>query len=301
MAEPQPAQEPPLTLRSSFNRAAQAFAAAGVPTAGLDARLLVSHVAGLSHEEFIAAPARLLGAAAEAHLVALIARRLDGEPVARILGVKEFWGRDFVLGPETLVPRPESELLVEAGLEVLREEISGERPRVADIGTGSGCLLISILADHESAHGIGIDKSLAALRVAAANAARHGVAGRARLVQANWLDALKPGFDLIVANPPYVPSAAIEALPREVARFDPVAALDGGADGIVAIRAIAAAAPARLSPGGVLLVEVGAGQAGAAAELFAEHGLRVDKGRDLMRDLAGIKRVVRGRRRVNGT
>ena len=296
MAELQLAPQPPQTLRSAFNRAARTLAAAGIGTAGLDARLLLSHVLGLSHEDFIAAPARLLDAADEARFDALMARRLAGEPIARIFGVKEFWGRDFVLGAETLVPRPESELLVEAGLDALRDGTPGESVRVADVGTGSGCLLISILADHQSAHGLGVDISLSALRIAAANAARHGVADRARFVRANWLEALAPKFDLIVANPPYVPSAAIAALPREVARFDPAAALDGGWDGLAAIRAIATAAPARLNSGGVLLVEVGAGQAHAAAGLFADHGLTVDQGCDVMCDLSGIARVVRGRR-----
>ena len=296
MAELQLAQEPPQTLRSAFNRTARALAAAKIETAGLDARLLVSHVVGLSHEDFIAAPARLLDAADEARLDALIARRLAREPIARICGVKEFWGRDFALGAETLVPRPESELLVEAGLDALRDATPGASQRIADLGTGSGCLLISILADHQSGHGLGVDISLSALRVAADNAARHGVADRACFGQANWLDALAPGFDLIMANPPYIPSAAIKALPRDVARFDPVAALDGGPDGLAAIRAIAATAPAGLNSGGVLLVEVGAGQASAAAGLFADGGLMVRPGRDLMRDLAGIERVVRGRR-----
>lgn len=295
MAE-QRAGELPRTLRSARDRAARAFAAAGIGTAGLDARLIVSHLAGVTHEQFIAAPARLLDAADEARLDALIARRLAGEPVARIFGVKEFWGRDFALGAETLVPRPETELLVEAGLEALRDMGTGASPRIADLGTGSGAILVSVLADHAGARGIGVDISLAALSVAAANAARHGVAGRARFVQANWLDALRPGFDLIMANPPYIASAAIATLPREVARFDPRPALDGGGDGLAAIRAIAAAAPARLAPGGVLLIEVGAGQASAAARLIADGGLAVEPGRDLMRDLAGIERVVRGRR-----
>lgn len=295
MAEPALAEASPLSLRAAFNRTARALAAAGIESAGLDARLLVSHVACVGHEEFIANPTRVLDADAEASLQALTARRAFGEPIARIFGVKEFWGRDFAIGAETLVPRPESELLVEAGLKALRKEISSEHPRIADLGTGSGCLLISILADHEDAYGIGVDRSIAALSIAAANAARHGVADRMGLMQANWLDALNPGFDLIVANPPYIAGAAIKALPKEVSAFDPPAALDGGDDGLDAIRAIAAAAPARLKPEGTLLVEVGAGQAKAAAGLIAEAGLSVDQERDLMRDLAGIERVVRGR------
>jgi len=296
VAEPQRIEAPPETVRSAFSRAARALAAAGVGTAGLDARLLVSHATGLSHERFIAAPARPLDAAAKARLDNLVERRLGGEPVARILGVKEFWDRDFALGAQTLVPRPESELLVEAGLDALRDMAAGASPRVADLGTGSGCLLISLLADHPSAVGLGVDISLAALGVAAANAAHHGVADRACFAQADWLDALAPEFDLIVANPPYVPGSAIAALPSEVARFDPKAALDGGPDGLAAIRAIAAAAPASLAPEGVLLVEVGAGQARAAAGLFVDAGLVVDPGRDLMCDLASIERVVRARR-----
>jgi release factor glutamine methyltransferase len=296
VAEPRRKQAPPETVRSAFSRAARALAGAGVDTAGLDARLLVSHATGLGHERFIAAPARPLDATERALLDELVGRRLAGEPVARIVGFKEFWGRDFALGAETLVPRPDSELLVEAGLACLRDWRPGTRPRIADLGTGSGCLLVSLLADHPSAVGLGTDISLAALRVAAANAARHGVAESACFAQADWLDALAPGFDLIVANPPYVPAAAIAALPREVERFDPRGALDGGPDGLSAIRAIAAAAPAGLAPGGVLLVEVGAGQARAAADLIVDAGLLVDPEGDLMRDLASIERVVRARR-----
>lgn len=296
MAEPLRREAPPETVRSAYARAARAFVAAGIETAGLDARLLVSHVMGLSHECFIAEPARPLDAAKTERLDGLVERRLAGEPVARILGFREFWGRDFSLGADTLVPRPESELLVEAGLASLREHGPQARPLIADLGTGSGCLLISLLADHASAEGIGIDISAGALEVAAANAARHGLADRAHFACANWLDALAPGYYLIVANPPYVPAAAIAALPREVARFDPRQALDGGPDGLAAIRAIAAAARASLAPGGTLLIEVGAGQACAAAELLANAGLAADPERDVMRDLAGIERVVRGRR-----
>jgi release factor glutamine methyltransferase len=296
MAEPRRKEAPPETVRSAFGRAARALAGAGIDTAGLDARLLVSHATGLSHERFIAAPARPLDAAETELLDELVERRLSGEPVARILGFKEFWGREFALGAETLVPRPDSELLVEAGLACLRDRRPEAHPRIADLGTGSGCLLVSLLADYPGAVGLGIDISLAALRVAAANAARHGVAESACFAQADWLDALAPGFDLIVANPPYVPAAAIAALPREVERFDPRGALDGGPDGLSAIRAIAAAAPAGLAPGGVLLVEVGAGQARAAADLIVDAGLLVNPEGDLMRDLASIERVVRARR-----
>jgi len=285
--------EPRRTLRGTYNRAAGALAAAAIDTAGLDARLLVSHALSFSHEDFVAMQAHLLGAADEARIEILLERRLSGEPVARIVGSKEFWGRDFGLGPETLVPRPESELLVEAALDALRDMAPGASARVADLGTGSGCLLISVLADDPRAWGLGIDISLPALRVAAANAARHGVADRACFAQASWLDALAPGFDVVMANPPYIASATIASLPREVARFDPRRALDGGPDGLAAIRAIAKAAPACLRPGGVLLVEVGFGQCRAAAGLLADRGLVVRSDSDLLRDLAGIERVVR--------
>lgn len=286
------------TLRAAFNRVAARLAAAGIDSAMLDARLLVCHAGGVTHEQFIAEPGRELSVEEDHRLDDLAARRLAGWPLARLTGTKEFWGRDFALSPETLVPRPDSELLVETGLAHLADRVGTGKMRIADLGTGSGCLLVSLLAECPQARGIGFDLSQAALATAAENAARLGVAERALFVRADWLAAAAPGaFDLVVANPPYIPSAEIAGLAREVAEHDPRAALDGGVDGLAAYRRIAAQACRRLGPGGVLLAEVGAGQAGAVASLFSAHGLAVEPACDILCDMAGMGRVVRAARR----
>lgn len=282
------------SLRAACNRLAARLAAAGVATAGLDARLLVQLAAGITHEEFVAAPGRALVPAAAVLLDRLLVRRLAGEPVARLAGAREFWGLEFILSEQTLVPRPESELLVETGLAHLRGRPA---PAIADLGTGSGCLLVSLLAERPDARGIGIDLAPGALATAAGNARRHGVGERAQFVRGDWLAPLAPAsLDLIVANPPYIPSREIGTLAAEVARFDPPLALDGGADGLDAVRRIAAAAAAALGAGGMLAIEIGEGQAAAAAALVAAGGLALDRRRDVLRDLAGIERVVRAYR-----
>lgn len=280
------------TLRGAYDRLAAALAGAGIGSPGLDARLIVQWVSGVSHERFIAAPATALSSAASQRLEAALARRLAGEPVARIVGGREFWGREFVLSAETLVPRPESELLVEAGLAFLGQRDAGA-PLIADLGTGSGCLIVSLLAECGAARGIGIDLAAGALQTAAHNAARHGVAGRALFARGDWLAPLAPAsLDLIVANPPYIPSGDIAALAPEVSRFDSPLALDGGDDGLAAIRRIAAGAAAALKEGGLLAVEVGAGQAPAVAGLLVENGLGEGAARRVLSDLAGHGRVV---------
>lgn len=285
-------------VRGAFNELAARFSAAGIDSAMLDARLLVCHAADLSHEQFIAEPGHVLNADAVRRVDDLAQRRLAGWPLARLTGTKEFWGRDFVLSPETLVPRPDSELLVEAGLAALAAGAGAGKGRLADLGTGSGCLLVSLLADCGQGRGIGVDMSLGALACAAANAARHGVAGRALFVRADWLAAAAPeSFDLIVANPPYIASGEIAGLAREVCEHDPCAALDGGADGLSAYRRISAQASEKMVPGGVLLAEVGIGQAEAVAALFAAHGLAVSPPCDILCDMAGVARVVRARRK----
>lgn len=282
------------TLRSAFNRIAAQFSASGIDSAMLDARLLVCHATGLSHEHFIAEPGRPLGTEETRSLADLAARRLAGWPVARLTGFKEFWGRDFALSPETLVPRPDSELLVETGLAHLAQGAGAGTKRIADLGTGSGCLLVSLLADCPEARGVGFDMSPGALFAAAANADRFGVADRALFVRADWLEAAAPAsFDLVVANPPYIASSQIDLLAREVAEHDPRGALDGGPDGLAAYRRIAAQARDHLSPGGVLLAEVGESQAAAVAGLFSAHGLAVERRCDILCDIAGIERVVR--------
>lgn len=212
--------------------------------------------------------------------------------MARILGVREFYGRPFALGPQTLVPRPETELLVDLALDIARD---APDLRFVDLGTGSGAIAVSILAEVPGARGVATDLSAEALVVAAANARRHGADGRLDLRRGDWFAPLAGNerFDLLLSNPPYVGSGDIEMLAPEVARHDPRLALDGGPDGLDAYRAIAAGAAAHLRPGGRVAVEIGAGQADAVAALFADAGLADIERR---RDLAGRDRVIIARR-----
>lgn len=258
-------------------------------TPALDARLIVAHALGIAPDRLVLEPDRPVPPAAAAVAERLLARRLAGEPVARLLGEKEFWSLPFRLSPETLVPRPETETLVAAVLDLLGAEGRRNAPlRLVDLGTGSGAILLALLSELPAAHGVGIDLAAGALAVASGNAARLGLAERAAFVRASWLDAVSGPVDVIVANPPYIESAAIAGLPPEVARFDPLLALDGGPDGLDPFRAIVADSPRVLAPDGWLAVEVGAGQAEAVAGLGARNALRAR----IWRDFAEIERVV---------
>jgi release factor glutamine methyltransferase len=247
--------------------------AGGVDSPELDARILIGHALGLDHAALAAAPARRLGAAEESAIAALAQRRLAHEPVARIVGVKEFWSLNLAVSAATLVPRPETETVVEAALAA----VAARRPRaralcIADLGTGSGAILLALLSELPEAFGVGTDLDPAALALARGNARRLGLR-RAAYVACDMAAALRGPFDLIVSNPPYIASGDIATLPPEVRLFDPRRALDGGRDGLDCYRAIAAVAPALLAPDGALVVELGTGQAEPAAALFAAAGL----------------------------
>ncbi|OIQ69250.1 release factor glutamine methyltransferase [mine drainage metagenome] len=218
-------------------------------------------------------------------------RRLAGEPVARILGHKEFWGLPLQLSAATLVPRPDTETVVELAWQVLCTSAHPHRPlRIIDIGTGSGAILLALLSELPNASGIGTDISAAAVETASANAARLGFAPRTAFVACNYAAAVSGKFDLIVSNPPYIRSTEIADLAIEVRDHDPIAALDGGADGLDAYRAIAAEAARLLEPGGVVVVELGYGQSGDVRRLMAAAGLALQgPPKD---DLAGIRRAV---------
>jgi release factor glutamine methyltransferase len=217
---------------------------------------------------------------------ALVKRRLAREPVAYITGVKEFWSLEFEVEPGVLIPRPETETVVE---QVLDRFPGNSAPlKILDLGTGSGCLLVALLKEYPSACGLGIDSSDKALGVAWRNIARHGLASRAEIRPGNWLDDISGGpWDVIVSNPPYIPSGDIAGLEPEVRDFEPLGALDGGPDGLDAVRALAAGF--RRLGSGTAFVEIGAGQAESAQALMAAAGLSVH---DIALDLAGIPRVV---------
>jgi release factor glutamine methyltransferase len=279
------------TVETARRALATRFRQQGIDSAELDARLLTGGAFGLDLTGLIAATTRIVTPDEAAHLENFLQRRLAGEPVARILGVKEFWGLTLNLSAATLVPRPDTETVVELALEVCRRQ---ERRRIADIGTGSGAILLALLSELPDATGVGTDISLEALRMARDNAARLGLTQRAAFVACNYTAALSGPFDLIVSNPPYIRSADIAGLDREVREYDPPRALDGGPDGLAAYRAIAPDAARLLAPGGTLIVEAGYGQSGPIAELMSATGLTPDV--PPKADLAGIPRAVAGRR-----
>jgi release factor glutamine methyltransferase len=263
--------------------------AGGIETPELDARVLVGHALQLDHAQLSAQSARTLRSDEIEAISTLAARRLNGEPIARIVGAKEFWGMPLRLSGDTLVPRPETETVVEAALSAMSAERARERLLFADFGTGSGALLLALLSEWAQAFGIGTDRNARALVTARANAVQFGFADRAAFVACDYAAALSGPFDCIVCNPPYIASPDLATLPLEVRRHDPRLALDGGADGLDGYRAIAAAVPALLAPDGVLAVELGAGQAPAVAALFSAAGLALRPPRT---DVHGVPRAL---------
>jgi release factor glutamine methyltransferase len=249
------------------------FAAAGLDSPQLDARLLAGHALGLDQAALLAAATRPLGADEESAVAELANRRLAREPVARIIGTKEFWSLDLRIDDSTLVPRPETETVVEAALAAIgRRDARTSELRIADLGTGSGAILLALLSELKDAFGVGGDINPRALLVARDNARRLGLR-RTAFVASDLTAALAGPFDLIVANPPYIASGDIATLSPEVRLFDPRLALDGGADGLNVYRAIAAAVPPLLAATGALVVELGAGHAEPVATIFAAAGL----------------------------
>ncbi len=271
------------------------FKAGRVDSPELDARILVGAVLGLDLTGVIAAAERLLTSAESARLEDFARRRLAGEPVARLLGATEFWGLPIQLSAATLVPRPDTETVVELALEMLRATTHPERAqRIADLGTGSGAILLALLSELPDACGVGTDISEAALGTARNNAIYLGLDRRAAFVVCNYAAALSGTFDLIVSNPPYIRSAEIAGLASEVRDHDPRVALDGGTDGLDAYRALIPQSAALLAPHGVLVVEAGRDQSAEIAGLMTTAGLTLD--RPPKADLAGIRRAVAGRK-----
>jgi release factor glutamine methyltransferase len=252
---------------------AEKFRAAGIDSPELDARILVGHALGLDHAALAGAYARRLNEKEEEAIAALVRRRLNREPIARIVGTKEFWSLPLRVDADTLLPRPETETVVEAALAEMDARGARSRElRIADLGTGSGAIMLALLSELPNAFGVGTDVSAAALSVARDNARRFGFS-RAGFVACDMAGALCGPFDFIVSNPPYVVSSEIAGLAPEVRDFDPRRALDGGPDGLHFYRVIAGAAPALLAPGGAIIVELGAGQVQAVVGLFVAAGL----------------------------
>jgi release factor glutamine methyltransferase len=278
------------SVSEALNLLAQAFRTAGIEDADVDARLLAGHALHLDRARLIAQSDRILEAREINVINALAARRLKREPVSRILGQKEFWSIALAITPDVLVPRPETETVVEGALDfVVRGGLRMEKLRILDIGTGSGALLLALLRELPNAIGTGTDISTAALKVARENAARCGVEGRCTFVVCDIASIVEGPFDLLVSNPPYIAHDEIMSLAPEVKNYDPTVALDGGADGLAAYRAIAADAKRLLAPGARMFVELGAGQEAVVRDLFTNVGLTAGIARP---DLAGIPRVL---------
>jgi release factor glutamine methyltransferase len=267
-----------------------------IDSAELDARILVGAVLSLDLTGMIAAAERRITTAEAARLEDATRRRVAGEPVARIVGSREFWGLTLRLSAATLVPRPDTETVVELALEMLRPSADPERRlRIADIGTGSGAILLALLSELPDAYGVGTDINVAALQTASGNAVQLEMASRAAFVACDYAAALSGAFDLIVSNPPYIRSADIPGLSIEVRDYDPLDALDGGTDGLDAYRALIPQAARLLAPGGALVVEAGHGQSGEIQGLIDAAALTCEQ--PPKADLAGIRRAVAGRKK----
>ncbi|MGE3932300.1 MAG: peptide chain release factor N(5)-glutamine methyltransferase [Rhodospirillaceae bacterium] len=279
------------TVAAALAAAVARLRAAGIESAAGDARVLIAHALGVDAAAVVGRPERALDAAAAVRFESLVARRARHEPVAYLSGRREFWSLDLAVTPATLIPRPDSETVVEAVLALLPNR---DVPlSVLDLGTGSGCLLLALLSELPAARGLGVDVDPDALAVAAENAARLGLAGRAAFRRGDWGAGLDGAFDVVVSNPPYIRHGDIDGLDPDVALFEPRRALDGGADGLDAYRAIAADLPRMVAPGGIAALEVGADQAGAVTALLAGADF-LDLGTRC--DLAGRPRCVMLRR-----
>jgi release factor glutamine methyltransferase len=278
------------SVSEALQHVAQSFRASGIEEAEADARLLIGHALHLDRARLIAQSDRILEAREVTVISALAARRLRHEPVSRILGEKEFWSLPISVTPDVLVPRPETETVVEAALDfVIRSGLRLEKLRVLDIGTGSGALLLALLKELPNAIGTGTDVSSAALDVARANATRCRLDARCNFVVCDIATGVEGPFDLIVSNPPYIAHDEIATLAPEVRDYDPQVALDGGQDGFDAYRSIASDIKRILAPGGRLFVELGRGQDVQVRALFTKAGLSPGIPR---KDLAGITRVL---------
>jgi release factor glutamine methyltransferase len=284
----------PLTLAAALRRATAELRRAGIEGPGNDARRLMSAALGLSAAQVLARPERPLRPEEAKRFDQCIARRLAREPVSRILGERDFYGRTFGISPATLDPRPDSETLIDATLKLVALEGWQSRAlRILDVGTGSGSLLLTLLAELPGAFGVGTDVSVAALETARGNGLRLGLARSAGWLAGDLLDAVRGPFDILISNPPYIPTLQIAQVEPEVREHDPALALDGGVDGLSFFRRLSAQV-AKIVPDGWIVVETGHEQADAVATLLAAQGLRTIS---VQRDVAGRRRCVAARTR----
>jgi release factor glutamine methyltransferase len=278
-----PVPTAPASQAQLMERGSSVLRAAGIDNPRREARLLLAYALEIGIPDLVRDPDRLADPAA---YETVLARRAAREPLAYILGEREFWSLNFAVSPATLIPRPESETLIEAALAQFADRAPPRR--ILDLGTGSGCLLLAALHEFPQAFGIGADRSFPAARLAATNAARVGLADRAAFLCADWSTPLRDRFDLILCNPPYIPTSGLGGLMPEVARYEPVTALDGGPDGLVAYREIIVTLPCLLWRDGVAILELGVGQYAGVARLAADCGFVATT----RPDLAGIPRAM---------
>lgn len=279
------------TPRAALRRGSECLRQAGIEQPRREARLLLAHALGITREALLC---DLDAGIDPVPFDALLARRAAREPLALITGHREFWSLDLAVSAATLIPRPDSETLIEAALAALADRARVRR--VLDLGTGTGCLLLAALREFPAAFGIGVDRSFAACLLARHNAGMLGMADRVAVACADWAAPLAGRFDLILCNPPYIPTGALAELMPEVARYEPASALDGGPDGLDAYRRILPGLPERLADGGVAAVELGLGQAAPVAALARDAGLEMAS----RADLAGIPRALLLTRRSGG-
>lgn len=278
-----------ITLTDAIIHATKKLKAAGIDNPGFDARILAAHALGFDRAQMLSAAGQPVDAKNLKSLEALIARRAKREPVARILGEREFWSLPFGLNEATLEPRPDSETLVEAVLKKLVLRQQNTAPRILDLGTGTGCLLLSLLHELPEATGLGVDIAPRAVEQAQKNAQKLELDNRARFVTGNWIENIAERFDVIISNPPYIPQKDMEGLMPEVREHDPHLALDGGEDGLTAYRFLIPHMPQYLKPNGLLVFEVGIHQADLVAGLLKKSGFT-----DITahHDLGGVERCV---------
>jgi release factor glutamine methyltransferase len=276
-----------MTEGEALAQAAARLAAAGIAAPRREARLLLALALGRPAESLLASSGDGISPEAAAHAASLVERRAGHEPFSRIAGKREFWSREFLLSPDTLDPRPDSETLIDAALARLPDR--AVPLEILDFGTGTGALLLALLAELPNAAGIGVDLSPGAVETARRNAAALGLSARARFIVGDWGKGLSAPADVILANPPYIPSEQLTRLAPEVVRHDPPAALDGGTDGLQAYRELAPDLARLLTITGFAVCEIGAGQGEAVARIMAVAGLEVNTSR---RDLAGIERCL---------
>lgn len=282
------------SVASALAAARKRLQAAGIEDPLLDARLLIAEAIDFSLTDFVMKPDRVVTPEESARITAMIDRRANGEPVHRILGHREFHGLDLLLSKETLEPRPDTEILVDTLLPALKKAVSTKgSARILDMGTGTGAICLALLKECPEATGIGSDISADALETAARNAARNDLGARFETIRSDWFEKISGSFDIIVSNPPYIRTDIVATLDQEVRNHDPMAALDGGQDGLAPYRLIAADAGRFLVENGIVGVEIGFDQRLDVSAIFASHGFSL---LDAVKDYGGNDRVLTFRR-----